>query len=90
MAGTFYVRTEKGGNCGRQFPPLAAEHPLVTDQHSCAGCEEIFRTGDVTTLVIIGPGNDPDAQDKAYLGRVFNAVAVPVHYTCATGEQPGP
>jgi hypothetical protein len=47
-----------------------------------------FADGDYTALVMLGPGDDPEQQAKAAAGRVYNAVAMEVHWSCATGEQP--
>ncbi len=70
----------------RKFNPLPANHPLVTDRTECAACKKTFLEGDVTTLVVLGPGNDPEEQQKAREGRPYNAAASPVHWACATGE----
>ena len=69
----------------RKFGPKRADPPSVgTD---CLACHKPFQEGDYTTLVALGPGEDQEAQDKAKIGRVYNAVAVEVHYACATGER---
>ena len=70
----------------RKFPPLAADHPMVNEQR-CVGCDRKFKEGDVTTLITIGPGDDPEARERAFMGRPYNAVARPVHWACATGEE---
>lgn len=72
----------------RKFNPLSETHPLVTDSVECPACKKFFVAGDVTTLVILGPGDDPENQQKAREGRAYNAVGVPVHWKCATGEEP--
>lgn len=67
----------------RVFEPLSPSHPLVRDSHECPGCERPFQVGDRTVLVTIGPGDDPEARQRAHEGRPYNAVAIPVHAGCA-------
>jgi hypothetical protein len=52
----------------------------------CPACGVLFAKGDYTTLIALGPGNDPEQQVLARQGRSYNAVAVEVHWACATGE----
>lgn len=68
------------------FDVLAEDHPLVVAGKSCPGCELVFKEGDSITLVSIGPGNDPEEQEKAREGRAYNAVALAAHYKCVTGR----
>lgn len=74
----------------RKFGPLPGDHPLLDPsspgQHDCPACHRRFREGDETTIVPLGPGDDPDEQRRAREGRPYNAVAVVVHWACATGE----
>jgi len=65
----------------RKFGPKTAGHPSIGMQ--CAACREPFKEGDYTTLIALGPGDDPEAQRKALEGRAYNAVAVEVHWACA-------
>ena len=67
-----------------RFEPLAPDHPLIGKE--CVACQVEFAAGDVTTLVALGPGNDPDEQQRAREGRHYNAIAAPLHWACATGE----
>lgn len=73
-----------------KFAPLPADHPLVTeheaDAERCPGCHRRFIAGDITTIVVIGPGDDPEAQRKAREGHPYNAVGVVAHWSCVTGE----
>lgn len=55
------------------------------DGAPCAACRKQFRAGDYTTLIFLGPGDDADAQERARQGRPYNAIAVEVHWACATG-----
>jgi hypothetical protein len=66
-------------------PPLAADHPLVLDTHVCAACGTSFLTGEVTTIIVLGPGEDRESQEAARDGRAYTAQGVVVHYQCATG-----
>lgn len=52
----------------------------------CPACNRQFGAGDYTTIIALGPGDDEKEQRKAATGRPYNAVAVEVHWTCATGE----
>lgn len=66
--------------------PLRADHPLVREG-VCPACHgKAFQAGDYVALVALGPGDDPETQEKARLGRPYDAVAIPVHWACATGE----
>lgn len=69
----------------RKFGPKKKDHPSIG--RSCPACEEEFEAGDYTTLIALGPGDDPDARKKAREGRPYNAVAKGVHWACATGEE---
>jgi hypothetical protein len=68
----------------RKFGPKTADHPSVGQE--CPACRVAFAEGDHTTLVVLGPGPDEESQQRARAGRVYNAVAAEVHWTCATGE----
>ena len=69
----------------RKFGPLAGDHPCVGQV--CPACSVPFKEGDALTLVSLGPGSDPDERHKARVGRPYNAIAQPVHWACATGEE---
>lgn len=68
----------------RAFGPKSADHPSVGAD--CPACHVPLRAGDYTTLIPLGPGNDEEAQARCREGQAYNAVAVEVHYRCATGE----
>jgi len=70
----------------RPYPPLKADHPIVGAQ-DCAACHQRFQAGDVTTILPLGPGDDPEARQKARAGRPYNAVGALLHWACATGEE---
>ena len=69
----------------RVFGPKSGDHSTVGAE--CPACKKPFKAGDYTTLVSLGPGNDPDAQERARQGRPYNAVAVEVHASCAGAEE---
>jgi hypothetical protein len=73
-------------NTGRQFGPMKADNPAIGERCQC--CLKSFKEGDYTTLVPIGPGDDPETQRKYRDGEACNEIAVHVHYSCATGRPP--
>lgn len=68
----------------RKFGPKTEDHPSVG--RPCPACQEPFKAGDYTTLTALGPGADEENRKRAREGRSYNAVAVEVHWACATGE----
>jgi hypothetical protein len=68
----------------RKFGPKSPAHPGVG--RPCPACSTPFVAGDFTALVMLGPGDDPEARRKAAAWLPYNAVAVEVHWACATGE----
>lgn len=69
----------------RPFGPKDADHPSVGKE--CPACGIPFKPGDWTTLIALGPGDDPEAQERAKMGRPYNAIALEVHWSCATGKK---
>ncbi|OHB81204.1 MAG: hypothetical protein A2W31_05180 [Planctomycetes bacterium RBG_16_64_10] len=69
----------------RKFGPKQADHPSAGEK--CPACGQPFAVGDFTTLVALGPGDDPDEQKWAREGRPHLSVACEVHWACATGEK---
>ncbi len=69
----------------RKFGPKTADHPSVGNP--CPACRDPFIAGDYTTIVPLGPGDDPESRERARAGRVYNAVAVEAHWSCVTGEE---
>jgi len=69
----------------RKFGPLSADDPLVGDE--CPACKKEIVTGDYVTILDLGPGDEPESRQRARAGRPYNAVAVAVHYACATGVE---
>lgn len=70
----------------KKMGPKVDDHPSIGEP--CPACKVPFKAGDYTTLVSLGPGDDAEAQWRARAGRIYNAVAVEVHYSCATGFAP--
>jgi len=67
----------------RKFGPKTADHPSIGEK--CPACDVAFMAGDFTTLVMLGPGDDREARNRAIQGRPYNAVSIEVHFSCATG-----
>jgi len=70
----------------QKMGPLDADHPLVNPGQNCPACGLAFRQDDYVTLISLGPGDDEEARALARAGRPYNAVALPVHWACATGQ----
>lgn len=68
----------------RKFGPKTANHHSVGEL--CQACKMQFAEGDYTTLISLGPGSDAEERARAAAGRPYNAIAVEVHWACATGE----
>ena len=66
------------------YGPKADGHPSVGEP--CPACQQPFAEGDLTTLVTLGPGADPEARQRAAAGRPYSAVAVEVHFACAAPD----
>lgn len=72
----------------RPMGPLELDHPSVGEL--CPGCRTVIKPGDYVALVPIGSGDDEDSRRACREGRVYNAVAVVAHYSCATGQESPP
>ena len=68
----------------RKFGPKTVDHPSIGDP--CPACKRPFTAGDFTVLIPLGPGMNPEQRQRAREGRPYNAVAIEVHWACATGE----
>jgi hypothetical protein len=69
----------------RKFGPKRLDHPSIGKK--CPACEQPFKAGDFTTLIPLGPGGDPESREKCKDGKSYNAIALEVHWACATGEE---
>ena len=67
----------------RKFGPKGKDHWNIGEL--CPACGVPFAAGDYTTLVPLGPGDDPEEQEKARDHHPYNAISVEVHWSCATG-----
>lgn len=77
-----YVRAHAiHGHQMRIYGPKSADHPSVG--RPCAACGQPFVAGDLTTLIGLGPGDDPEARAAAREGRYFNCVAAELHAACS-------
>lgn len=86
--GTAYVRhrnADQADDSIRMYGPKGIDHPTVGVP--CAACALPFAPGDYTTLIPLGPGAEPEERLKARNGAYYNAVAVEVHWACATGRE---
>jgi hypothetical protein len=63
--------------------PKGITHPTCGTR--CPACGEPMAAGQYTTLIPLGPGADPEERLKARQRKVYNAVAVELHWGCATG-----
>lgn len=68
----------------RKFGPLGA---ASLPSKPCPACDEPFQEGQYVTLVPLGPGSSEEGRQRAREGRPYNAVAVMVHWACATGDE---
>ena len=69
----------------RKFGPKTSTHPSIGTQ--CPTCHQPFKEGDFTTLISLGPGDNEEARKRISQGRPYNAIALEVHWACATGEE---
>ncbi len=69
----------------RKMGPKKHDHPSIGEL--CKACAKAFQEGDYTALVPLGPADDLGAREAARAGHPYNAVAVEVHWACATGEE---
>lgn len=53
----------------------------------CAVCKQAITAGQFITLIALGPGDDPEARERARQGRPYNAIGALAHYACVTGEE---
>lgn len=48
----------------RKFGPKPKDHPSIGKP--CPVCHRVFKEGDYTTLIPVGPGDDPEARKWQY------------------------
>lgn len=73
---------------GRKFGPKPVGHPTIGVE--CPGCDQPFRPGDYTTLVPLGPGDDPEQRRRCRERLAYNGRGIEVHWACATGQEDAP
>lgn len=81
-----FLRVQGAPKHGPAYDPKSADHPSVG--LPCIGCGKCFAPGDITTLVVLGPCGDEEAQEKAAAGRFYAATCLELHWRCATGTVP--
>lgn len=62
---------------------------LVNDKavgQACPACKVKLAKGDFVAVVVLGPGADKRARDAARNGKPYEAVAIELHWACATGQ----
>lgn len=79
-----FIRAQGSRPDLRRFGPKAPDHHTVGN--GCIICADVLQVGDYTTLLALGPGEDVEEQERARTGRSFRAVAIEVHWACATGQ----
>lgn len=65
---------------GREFPEIKPGHPLAAAP--CPACSQPLADGRPVTLLTLGPGNDPEDQEKHASGSWYTAAGIPVHSAC--------
>ncbi len=63
-------------------PRIVLSHDLPV---VCAACHRPMVKGHAVILVVIGPGDDPEARSLCRTGRPYTALTVPAHAACVTG-----
>lgn len=71
----------------QKLEPLRAGHELLSFNRGCPACDQPFEPGDVTTLLIVGPGTDPEERERRRKGYRYIARTVAAHWACVTGEE---
>ena len=52
----------------------------------CRACHKAFQIGDEVVLCMLGPGDDKEERTKRDAGRPYAAVAIVIHWDCASLE----
>jgi hypothetical protein len=68
-----------------RYGPISAENPMLGQP--CPACGKNFVLSEYVTLVPLGPGGNAEERRKAREGRAYSAIALQVHWSCATGEE---
>lgn len=66
------------------FGPKRPDHPSVGQP--CPACGQALRAGDLTVLVPLWPGSNPEARARAREQRWYAGLAAELHLACATGR----
>ena len=70
-----------------RFGPKPKNSPAIVSGHRCPACEVLFKEGDYTTLVPIGPGPDESEQRKCRDNEGYNATGMEAHWICTVGKE---
>jgi hypothetical protein len=54
---------------------------------NCPACDRAIRAGDMVSVLVLGPGADPDARAKAKAKQPYDAACAEVHWACRTGDE---
>lgn len=72
-------------------PAEPVRQPKPVDERAvgqnCPACGVPLAAGDMVAVVVLGPGADPAARAAARGRLPYNAVAVEIHWACATGDE---
>ncbi len=69
----------------RKMGPKEKSHPTIGK--ICPLCRKNFFEGDYSTMIPMGPGENPEERKRAANGDPYTAVALEVHWVCATGRE---
>lgn len=64
--------------------PKSIGHPTVGG--SCLLCQGVYKIGDYTTILPLGPGENQESRNLCRRGQPYEGIGVEVHWGCATGE----
>ena len=64
----------------RKYGPIEKFHPSIGTP--CPACWRTFKPGDYITLIPVGPGENPEAQERMKQNKPYDAVALEVHWDC--------
>ena len=85
--GRIYYRTDQVPIIGSAVKK-AKDHVSVGDL--CPVCGKEFQIGEYTCLIVLGPGDDPEARSRALHFLFYTAHAVEAHVLCTGRMEPEP
>jgi hypothetical protein len=75
----------ESGGTENEFGPKPVSSSEVGEP--CPACTVPLADGDTVAVRALGPGADPLARANARAGQPYQAVAVELHWACATGDE---